>query len=116
VFTITGHKSQLQQLRRGCDLRSITQFTRRKRRKINAINKFLWEEERKLAAAVLKGNEMGLVWSEDEEGRFSEEKSQEKTVLGSDASWHKRVPKRLDLLKKLERLDIASAQLLHLGV
>ncbi|KAF8815135.1 hypothetical protein BYT27DRAFT_7080709, partial [Phlegmacium glaucopus] len=36
-------------------------------------NEFLWKEERKLAAAVLKGNEMGLAWSEDEKGRFRED-------------------------------------------
>jgi len=31
-------------------------------------NKFLWEEEKKLAAAVLKINEKGLAWEEADKG------------------------------------------------
>ncbi|GLB41626.1 hypothetical protein LshimejAT787_1002260 [Lyophyllum shimeji] len=33
-------------------------------------NDFLWEEERKLIAAVLMNNEMALAWDESEKGRF----------------------------------------------
>src|ERR1700678_2154478 len=33
-------------------------------------NGFLWPEERKLVAQVLRNNEMGLAWDESEKGRF----------------------------------------------
>jgi len=36
-------------------------------------NEFLWEEERKLAAMVLKENKMGIAWLEDEKGRFRDD-------------------------------------------
>lgn len=36
-------------------------------------NSFLWPEEQRLAAQVLKVNEMGLAWNEMEKGRFRDE-------------------------------------------
>lgn len=36
-------------------------------------NKFLWPEERKLAAHVLHNNEMAMAWDETEKGRFRDE-------------------------------------------
>ncbi|KIK32599.1 hypothetical protein CY34DRAFT_101134, partial [Suillus luteus UH-Slu-Lm8-n1] len=36
-------------------------------------NKFLWPEERKLAAHVLTNNELALAWDETEKGRFRDD-------------------------------------------
>jgi len=36
-------------------------------------NEFLWPEERKLAAHVLKNNELALAWDESEKGRFRDD-------------------------------------------
>src|ERR1700678_3942322 len=36
-------------------------------------NKFLWPEEQKLVAQVLRNNEMGLAWDESEKGRFRDD-------------------------------------------
>ena len=36
-------------------------------------NEFLWPEERKLVAQVLRNNEMGLAWDESEKGRFRDD-------------------------------------------
>ena len=37
------------------------------------MNEFLWPEERKLVAQVLRNNEMGLAWDESEKGRFRDD-------------------------------------------
>ncbi|KAF9472289.1 hypothetical protein BDN70DRAFT_770379, partial [Pholiota conissans] len=36
-------------------------------------NEFLWEEERRIAVEVLRLNEMGLAWNEEEKGRFRDD-------------------------------------------
>ena len=35
-------------------------------------NKFLWPEEHKLVAQILRNNELGLAWDESEKGRFQD--------------------------------------------
>ena len=51
-----------------------TRLTKKRLDELGVIeDDFLWLEERKIVAVVLKNNEMGLAWNESEKGRFRDD-------------------------------------------
>jgi hypothetical protein len=57
-----------------CIRRSFVRETQERLDGISVMkNEFLWEEERKLAAAVLLVNERAIAWCEEEKGRFRDD-------------------------------------------
>ena len=64
---------------------------------------FLWPEEAKLAAHILKVNEMALTWTEAERGRFRDEYfSLVKIPMVAHTPWvHKNIPIPTGLLDKV---------------